>query len=52
MEELQHCQVVYYLDNDAAKSGLIRGSGATNMANVIVGGFCELESSLQLKTWF
>ena len=51
-EQINQCQVVYYLDNDAAKSGLIKGSGATDMANAIVGGFCELESRLQLKTWF
>ena len=51
-EQISQCQVVYYLDNDAAKSGLIKGSGATDMANAIVGGFCEMESLLQLKTWF
>ena len=28
-EVLQSCQVVFYIDNEAAKTGLIRGAGAT-----------------------
>ena len=51
-ETLGNSQVVYYLDNDAARSGLIRGAGATDMANVIINGFCVKEADLQLKTWF
>ena len=45
-------QVVYYLDNEAAKAGFIKGAGATQLANVIVGSFCAQEAKLQLKTWF
>ena len=51
-ECLSRCQVVYYLDNDAAKAGFVKGYGATEMANVIINGFCHKESVLQLKTWF
>ena len=50
--QLRQRQVVYYLDNDAAKAGLIKGWGATLLANVIVGNFCASESKLELKTWF
>ena len=50
--QLRQCQVVYYLDNEAAKAGLIKGSGATRLADVIVGNFCANESKLELKTWF
>ena len=49
---LSRSQVVYYLDNDAAKTGFVKGSGATEMANVIINGFCHREALLQLKTWF
>ena len=36
----ERSQVVFYVDNDAAKSGLIKGSGATRMANAILECFC------------
>ena len=49
---LDKSQVVFYLDNEAARAGLIKGSGATRMADAIISEFCEMESSLQLKTWF
>ena len=45
-------QVVCYLDNDAARSGLIKGSGATKVADAIIQLFCESEAALQLKSWF
>ena len=51
-EQFSCSQVVYYLDNEAAKAGLIRGAGATNLANAIIGNFCKTEAELQLKTWF
>jgi len=50
--QIEQCQIVYYLDNEAVRPRLIKGSRATIVANAIVDGFCELESSLQLKTWF
>ena len=51
-EVLQSCQVVFYIDNEAAKAGLIRGAGATPLANAIIGNFCIAEAELQLKAWF
>ena len=45
-------QIVCYLDNDAARSGLIKGYGATKIADSIVQLFCEMEATLQLKSWF
>ena len=45
-------QVVCYLDNDAARSGLIKGSGATKVADAIIQLVCESEAALQLKSWF
>ena len=50
--QIEQCQIVYYLDNEAVRPRLIEGSRATIVANAIVDGFCELESSLQLETWF
>ena len=49
---LKGSQVVCYLDNESAKAGLIKGYGGTEVANATVGGFCQRESFLQLKTWF
>ena len=51
-DHLAKSQVVFYLDNDAARSGLIKGAGATNIATAIIDGFCLKEAELQLKTWF
>ena len=51
-EMIQGSQVVFYLDTESAKSGLIKGYGATKVANAIVGSFCQTEALLQLKTWF
>jgi len=45
-------QVVCYLDNDAARWGLIKGSGATKVADAIIQLVCESEAALQLKSWF
>ena len=49
-EVLQSCQIVFYIDNEAAKAGLIRGAGATPLANAIIGDFCIAEAELQVKT--
>ena len=46
------CQVVFYVDNDSARAGLIKGAGATRMADAIIEYFCARESMLQLKVWF
>ena len=49
---IDKAQFVCYLDNDAARSGLIKGSGATKLADAIIQLFCESEATLQLKSWF
>ena len=53
-EQFRGSQVVYWVDNEAAKAGLslIKGYGATNLSNAIIGAFCRTEAELQLKTWF
>ena len=48
----EKCQVVFYIDNDSARAGLIKGAGATSMADAIIECFCAKESTLQLKAWF
>ena len=49
---IDKCQLVSYLDNDAARAGLIRGAGATRLSDVIIQMVCEHEAQMQLKTWF
>ena len=49
---MSQCQAVFFLDNDAAKVGLIKGSGATRLASLVISQFCEREAALQRKTWF
>ena len=45
-------QVVFYLDNDAARSGLIKGAGATLEASELIREFTCHEMQLQCMTWF
>lgn len=49
---VEHAQVVFYLDNDASRSGFIRGSGATEAADTMIRSFCQLENALNLRSWF
>ena len=51
-DTMSQCQAVFFLDNDAAKVGLIKGSGATRLASLVISQFCEREAALQRKTWF
>ena len=44
--------VVCYLDNDAARSSLIRGAGATNLGQWLVDLIVELEQSAETVPWF
>ena len=44
--------VVHYIDNDAAKSSMIKGYGATDVSNRLIQRYVELEEQLQLKVWF
>jgi hypothetical protein len=51
-EKLLGSQVVFFLDNDAARSSLIRAEGATRLASAIVNQFVKLESTLKCFPWF
>ena len=45
-------QVVYYLDNEAAKSAFIQGVGFTDSARKLTTIFDEMENRLSIITWF
>lgn len=49
---LKSRQVVFYLDNDAARYTLIKAHSATSFGKRIVAPFVSLELSLQLKAWY
>ncbi|CAE7424754.1 unnamed protein product, partial [Symbiodinium necroappetens] len=49
---LRQGQVVSYVDNEAAKSSLIRSSGATEVAENIVEAIRLIEDGLQIRCWF
>ncbi|CAE7235845.1 unnamed protein product [Symbiodinium sp. CCMP2592] len=51
-ERLKGAQVVFYLDNDGARHSLIRTFGGSSIANSVIESFLQLETTLQLKTWF
>ncbi|CAE7377990.1 NaCP60E [Symbiodinium sp. CCMP2592] len=51
-ERLKGAQVVFYLDNDGARHSLIRTFGGGSLANAVIESFLQLETTLQLKTWF
>ena len=46
------CQIVFYGDNDAARSSLIAGRSSTQVGEKIISAFVEREFSLQIKSWF
>ena len=37
----QQCQVVFYVDNDFARAGMIKGARATKVAYAIIECFCS-----------
>ena len=45
-------QVVYYIDNEAARTAFIRGTGATTFTDRWIVESCRLEAGLQIKSWF
>jgi len=51
-QRLNNCQVVFYLDNDAARSGLIRADGSTRLTKAMIGQFVNLEKTLRILPWF
>ena len=49
---LLHTHVVFYLDNTAAHSALVRADGGTALAASIVREFVKYEKKLRLLPWF
>ena len=45
-------QVVMYLDNDAARAGLIKMRGATDIGDIIIQETAVLEARLAFRPWF
>eukprot|EP00435_Cladocopium_sp_Y103_P035915 s3494_g9.t1 len=44
--------VVFYVDNDAAKSAFIQGTSPTNAGRTLLDQFTSLEAALKLYPWF
>ena len=44
--------VVFYIDNDAARSAYIQGVGSTRVAKLFTETFVQLEFQLRLLSWF
>ena len=49
---LQGRHVVFYLDNDAARSAVCKGVGSTGLAQSIVRSIMVCESAMELKSWY
>ena len=49
---IRQSQVVYYIDNEAAKSAFIQGVGFTDVAKAITSIFDNLETRLGIISWF
>ena len=44
--------MIFYLDNDAARSAYVQGVGATRFAKLFTEKFVEYESRLRVLSWF
>ena len=51
-EYIKGSPVVFYIDNDAARSAYIQGVGATAMSKLFTDIFVRLENQLRLLSWF
>ena len=49
---IQQSQVVFYIDNEAAKSAFIQGVGFTKVAKELTTKFDDLETRLGIISWF
>ena len=49
---LLRAHVVFYLDNNAAHSALVRADGATTVASGLVSEFVRMEKLLKILPWF
>ena len=50
--KMKGAQLVVYLDNDAARHSLIRGTAGTSKGAIILEHILNLEDQLGLKTWY
>ena len=51
-KQLSNSQVVFYLDNDAARSALIRADGSTELSQVLIAELVKLEKDTGILPWF
>ena len=51
-DTFRNSQVVMYLDNDAARAGLIKMRGATDIGDLIIQEAAVLEARLAFRPWF
>eukprot|EP00435_Cladocopium_sp_Y103_P052672 s2156_g16.t1 len=51
-DRLKGSQVVFYLDNDAARSALVRADGATELSQCLLRQFVGMEKDLGILPWF
>ena len=51
-KHLANSQTVFYLDNDAARAGLTKALGATQLAEAIVHHVTSIESEICNKPWY
>eukprot|EP00435_Cladocopium_sp_Y103_P067691 s116_g30.t1 len=51
-ERLKGAQVVFYLDNDAARSALVRADGSTVLSQCLLRQFVGMEKDLAILPWF
>jgi hypothetical protein len=48
---LKNAQVVFYLDNNAARSALIRADGSTLLSQAMIAEFVKLEKDVRILPW-
>jgi hypothetical protein len=49
---LKNSDVVFYIDNDSARFGLIKAYSPSVQSNLIISAFVNLELSLRVNSWF
>jgi hypothetical protein len=51
-KQLENSDVVFYLDNDAARQGLVKGFSPAGMSNEIISAILDCEEELSINSWF
>ena len=51
-QKLQKSDVVFYIDNDSARFGMIKAYSPSVQSNLIISAFVNLELSLKVNSWF